>query len=188
MHVTKKLYTNEKNNKNDSERKYLAAKTSTNNTMSAAVTKVKTTVQAGFESGKEAAKQGLRWFYNPVNQPVNAYSVFWVIIMLLAFGIIGLTIGAIATSDNKTLLNTVAGMAGGIAFLTLLGAAFRVMYSEDWQNLLQIDPKDLSKVMKLPPVTAAAVTVEKQTDFSPPPLPSPPTSTPPAPLVPPPAL
>jgi len=118
------------------------------------------------KAGKTAAKEGLRWFYNPVNQPWNAYSIFWVVIMILSFGIVAVAIGAIATEDNETLLRTVAGMAGGIALLTVLGAGFRLYYSEDWKNLLQVNPQDVGKVFKLP--------------VQPPPIPGPPSGPPPA--------
>lgn len=87
------------------------------------------------EAMKASAKEGLRWFYNPVNQPVNAYTVFWVVITLLAFGIVAVSLGAIVISDNATLLKAIAGMAGVIALLSVLGILFRVAYKEDWENL-----------------------------------------------------
>jgi hypothetical protein len=74
-------------------------------------------------------------------------------------------------SDNATLLKAIAGMAGVIALLSVLGILFRVAYKEDWENLTKWSAPT---VVPGPLDTPTAAQLNAAQGPAPPPLTAPP--------------
>lgn len=80
-----------------------------------------------------------------IRHGVNAYPIIWMLVWLLAIGVLTLSIlilqqdGLTSTSYNYTIL--IATMAAVIVALTTLGAVMRVVYTGQWDFLVSEDPK-----------------------------------------------
>ena len=92
-------------------------------------------LKAFSSASKKKAASLWKAFYDPL-RTVNAYNVFWLVIWLLSFGIIGVVLFMDAGSE-RTLW--IAGMAGGIALLTSLGAFYRFYYASNWSTLSRVE-------------------------------------------------
>lgn len=77
----------------------------------------------------------LKNFYDPL-KTVNAYNVFWIIVWLVSFAIVGV---AVFMESGSRQTRWIVGMAGGIALLTSLGVFFRYYYPSNWNTLSRVE-------------------------------------------------
>lgn len=91
----------------------------------------KTQTKEALKTAQRQAGNALEKFYDPLTT-FNAYHVFWVVIMLLAVGIVVRTF-------MENVDYAVAGAAAGIVLLTTLGVFFRFYYNNKWSSLTRVN-------------------------------------------------